>query len=126
MWYRNPEQTIFKVLEELKIGFVPFSPLGKAMLTGRFDKNTVFKSDDYRSQIPRFSPENIKNNILLAGYVENIAKEKNTTPAQIALGWILAQKPWIVPIPGTKRIERLEENIDGVDIMFTKEELTKS
>ncbi len=110
-------------LEELGIGFVPFSPLGKAMLTGRFNKDTKFDKTDFRSAIPRFQGENLKHNMELVEYVEELAKRKETTPARISLGWLLAQKPWIVPIPGTKRIERIEENIGGANIQFTLEEL---
>ena len=123
MWYREPEKELFPVLEELGIGFVPFSPLGKAVLTGRINKDTKFASDDFRSQIPRFNPENLDKNIALAEYVEKLAAEKGATPAQVALGWILAQKPWSVPIPGTKKISRIEENIGGAEVTFTKDEL---
>lgn len=123
MWYRKPEEQLLQTLEELGIGFVPFSPLGKAVLTGRFNKETKFDDTDFRSTIPRFSPENLPANIVLADYVAQLAKEKETTPACIALGWLLAQKPWIVPIPGTKRVERIEENINSVNISFTPNEL---
>lgn len=125
MWYRKPEEELLPALEELGIGFVPFSPLGKAVLTGRFGKDTTFGKDDFRSQIPRFQPENLKNNIVLAEYVADWAKKKETTPARVALGWLLAQKSWIVPIPGTKRVERIEENIGGAEIIFTQEELSQ-
>lgn len=125
MWYRNPEEELLQTLEELGIGFVPFSPLGKAVLTGRFNKDTKFENTDFRSTIPRFSPENLANNILLADYVAQLAHEKETTSACIALGWLLAQKPWIVPIPGTKRVERIEENIGGSEVSFTQEELSE-
>ena len=123
LWYRKPEAELLPTLEELGISFVPFSPLGKAMLTGRFNKDTKFDKTDFRSAIPRFQGENLKHNMELVEYVEELAKKKETTPARIALGWLLAQKPWIVPIPGTKRIERIEENIGGADIQFTPEEL---
>lgn len=123
MWYRNAEKEILPTLEELGIGFVPFSPLGKAVLTGRFNKNTHFDKTDFRSQIPRFNPENLQHNMQLVEYVENLAKTKNVTPAQIALGWLLAQKPWIVPIPGTKKVKRIQENIGGTLVQFTSEEL---
>ena len=123
LWYRQPEAGLLPVLEELGIGFVPFSPLGKAMLTGRFNRETTFDKTDFRSAIPRFQPENLKRNVALVEYVEQLAKRKETTPARIALGWLLAQKPWIVPIPGTKRVERIKENIGGADIRFTDEEL---
>ena len=123
LWYRKPEAELLPTLEELGIGFVPFSPLGKAMLTGRFNKDTKFDKTDFRSTIPRFQGENLKHNMELVEYVEELAKKKETTPARIALGWLLTQKPWIVPIPGTKRIERIEENIGGTDIQFTPEDL---
>lgn len=125
MWYRNVEKELLPTLEELGIGFVPFSPLGKAVLTGRFNKDTKFDKTDFRSQIPRFNPENLQHNMQLVEYVEDLAKAKNATPAQIALGWLLAQKPWIVPIPGTKKIARVQENIGGADITFTYEELAQ-
>ena len=123
LWYRKPEAELLSTLEELGIGFVPFSPLGKAMLTGRFNKDTKFDKTDFRSAIPRFQGENLKHNMELVEYVEELAKQKETTPARIALGWLLAQKSWIVPIPETKRIERIEENIGGADIQFTPEDL---
>ena len=123
LWYRQVEKELLPTLEELGIGFVPFSPLGKAMLTGRFDRNTTFDKTDFRSSIPRFQPENLQHNVALVEYVEELARRKETTPARIAIGWLLAQKPWIVPIPGTKRIERIRENIGGADIRFTTEEL---
>lgn len=123
MWYRNPENGLLQTLEELGIGFVPFSPLGKAILTGRFSKASTFDKNDFRSSIPRFSPENLDANMVLVEYVETLAKEKQTTPARISLGWLLAQKPWIVPIPGTKRIERLKENIGAAEVEFTEKEL---
>lgn len=125
MWYRNVEKELLPTLEELGIGFVPFSPLGKAVLTGRFNKDTKFDKTDFRSQIPRFNSENLAHNMELVSYVEDLAKAKNVTPAQIALGWLLAQKPWIVPIPGTKKISRVQENIGGADVVFTDEELAK-
>lgn len=123
LWYRKPEAELLPALEELGIGFVPFSPLGKAMLTGRFTKDTKFDTTDFRSAIPRFQGENLKHNMELVAYVETLAKRKETTPARIAIGWLLAQKPWIVPIPGTKRMERIKENIGGADISFTADEL---
>ena len=125
MWYRNVEKELLPTLEELGIGFVPFSPLGKAVLTGRFNKDTKFDKTDFRSQIPRFNPENLAHNMELVSYIEDLAEAKNATPAQIALGWLLAQKPWIVPIPGTKKISRVQENIGGTDVEFTPEELMK-
>lgn len=123
LWYRNPEAELLPTLEELGIGFVPFSPLGKAMLTGRFDASTTFDKSDFRSTIPRFQEGNLQHNVELVNYVSQLAKQKATTPARIALGWLLTQKEWIVPIPGTKRVERIEENIGGADIEFTAEEL---
>ncbi len=125
MWYRKPEVELLPVLEELGIGFVPFSPLGKAMLTGRFNKSIKFDKTDFRSVIPRFQGENLEHNMELVEYEEKLAKQKGTTPARMAIGWLLAQKPWIVPIPGTKRIERIEENIGGAEIELTSEELTE-
>lgn len=125
MWYRKPEAELLPTLEELGIGFVPFSPLGKAMLTGRFNRQTTFDQSDFRSTIPRFSPENLQQNVALAEYVERLAAKKQTTPAQVALAWLLAQKPWIVPIPGSKRIERIVENAGAVEISFSREELTE-
>lgn len=123
MWYRNVEKELLPTLEELKIGFVPFSPLGKAVLTGRFNKDTHFDKTDFRSQIPRFNSENLQQNMKLVEYVQILAKDKNVTPAQIALAWLLAQKPWIVPIPGTKKITRVQENLGSVKVKFTTEEL---
>lgn len=123
LWYRKPETTLLPTLEELGIGFVPFSPLGKAMLTGRFNKDTKFDKTDFRSAIPRFQGDNLSHNMELVEYVEELAKRKATTPARIAIGWLLAQKPWIVPIPGSKRISRIRENIGGADISFTDGEL---
>ena len=123
LWYRKPETELLPTLEELGIGFVPFSPLGKAMLTGRFNQDTKFDKTDFRSAIPRFQGENLKHNMELVEYVEELAQRKETTPARIALGWLLAQKPWIVPIPGTKRVERIEENIGSAESRFTAEEL---
>ncbi|NMM94385.1 aldo/keto reductase [Bifidobacterium oedipodis] len=123
MWWRKPEEQLLDTLEALGVGFVPFSPLGKAMLTGRFDRNARFADDDYRSKIPRFSPENLDHNVALADYVRSLAESKGTTPARIALAWLLAQKPWIVPIPGTKHVNRLEDNIGAADVEFTAAEL---
>ena len=123
MFFREPEQKILPVLEELGIGFVPFSPLGKGILTGAFKRDTKLDKNDFRSSIPRFQGENYQKNLALAEYVEDLAKEKGVTPAQIALGWLLAQKDWIVPIPGTKKISCLEENLGGADVTFTTEEL---
>jgi len=123
MW-RTPEEEVLPTLEELGIGFVPFSPLGKGFLTGRFDKHSTFDSSDFRSIVPRFKPENLKANQVLVELIKKVAAEKNATPAQIALAWVLAQKPWIVPIPGTRKLERLEENLGAVDVELTPEELS--
>ncbi|MGQ3376439.1 aldo/keto reductase [Priestia endophytica] len=123
MMWRSPEEELLPTLEELGIGFVPFSPLGKGFLTGKVDKNATFGSDDFRSIVPRFKPENIEANQVLVDLIKEIATEKDTTPAQIALAWMLHQKPWIVPIPGTRKLERLEENIGSVDIKLTTKEL---
>jgi aryl-alcohol dehydrogenase-like predicted oxidoreductase len=108
LWWREPEEAIIPTLEELEIGFVPFSPLGKGFLTGAIDENTQFDSTDFRNTVPRFSDENRKANQELVELVKAIAAEKNATPAQIALAWILAQKPWMVPIPGTTKLHRRE------------------
>ncbi len=123
LWWREPEKEILPTLEELGIGFVPFSPLGKGFLTGKVDDKTSFENGDFRNTVPRFSPENRKANQALSDLLGRIAKEKETTPARLALAWLLAQKPWIVPIPGTRKIERLEENIGAVNVHFTKDDL---
>lgn len=125
MWWRQPEEELLPVLEELGIGFVPFSPLGKGFLTGRFDKDTTFGEGDLRPIYPRFSAEAMEANQLLVDFVKGLAEEKDATPAQIALAWILAQKPWIVPIPGTRKLERLEENLGGADIELTLGDITR-
>jgi len=124
MMWRFPEEKVLPTLEELGIGFVPFAPLGKGFLTATIDKNATFGSDDFRSKQPRFQPENLETNMVLVELIKKIAAEKNTTPAQIALAWLLAQKPWIVPIPGTRKLHRLEENLGAVDIDLTTEELS--
>ncbi|NML04817.1 aldo/keto reductase [Sphingomonas sp. G-3-2-10] len=116
MWWREPEAEILPLLEELRIGFVPFSPLGKGFLTGRFGADATFGEGDFRGSVPRFSPEALKANQALADLVRTLAAEKRVTPAQIALAWLLARKPWIVPIPGTTKLHRLEENLGGADI----------
>lgn len=116
LWWREPEQQILSTLEELGIGFVPFSPLGKGFLTGKIDEHTTFGKDDFRSIVPRFSEENRKANQALVDLLAKIAKERNATAAQIALAWLLAQKPWIVPIPGTTKLHRLEENLGAADV----------
>lgn len=123
LWWREPEKEIFPMLEELGIGFVPFSPLGRGFLTGKMDENTKFDSHDFRMTLPRFTPEARKTNLAFVEMIGKIAKQKNATPAQIALGWLLAQKPWIVPIPGTTKLHRLEENMGAAGIEFTAEEL---
>jgi len=125
LWWREPEQDILPVLEELGIGFVPFSPLGKGFLTGKIDENTAFDQSDFRNSVPRFSEDNRKANQALVGLLQNIAGEKNATPAQIALAWLLAQKPWIVPIPGTTKLHRLEENIGSAAITLSEGDLTE-
>jgi len=123
MMWRRPEEELLPTLEELGIGFVPFSPLGKGFLTGRFDKNSTFVSSDFRSIVPRFTPENLDVNQVLVNLIKEVAAGKNATPAQIALAWVLAQKPWIVPIPGTRKLGRLEENLGAADVELTPEEL---
>lgn len=123
MWWREPEKELFNVLEERDIGFVAFSPLGKGFLSGRFDTNSSFKNDDFRSSVPRFSQENIKANLALIDELEGIAQAKNTTKAQIALAWNLAQKPYIVPIFGTTSLERLDENLGALGVSLSQEEL---
>lgn len=116
IWWREPEKEIIPTLEELGIGFVPFSPLGKGFLTGAINENTQFDSTDFRNSVPRFNEENRKANQMLVDLLGEIAKQKDATPAQIALGWLLAQKPWIVPIPGTTKSQRLTENIGGASV----------
>ena len=123
LWWRQPEEELLPTLEELGIGFVPFSPLGKGFLTGKIDENTKFDSTDFRNVVPRFSPEARKANQSMIDLLNKIAKQKNATPAQVALAWLMAQKPWIVPIPGTTKLHRLEENIGSIDIEFTSDEL---
>jgi aryl-alcohol dehydrogenase-like predicted oxidoreductase len=123
LWFRRPEEEVLPTLEELGIGFVPFSPLGKGFLTGKIDETTKFDSGDFRSIVPRFTPEARKANETLVELLRAIAQRKNATPAQIALAWLLAQKPWIVPIPGTKKLDRLEENIDAAEVELTADDL---
>jgi aryl-alcohol dehydrogenase-like predicted oxidoreductase len=123
LWYREPEREVLPTLEELGIGFVPFSPLGKGFLTGKIDQNTTFDSSDFRNSVPRFNAENRKANFALVRLLEGIAKRKNATPGQIALAWLLAQKPWIVPIPGTTKLHRLEENIGAAAVKLSTSEL---
>jgi aryl-alcohol dehydrogenase-like predicted oxidoreductase len=123
LWTREPEKEIIPTLEELGIGFVPFSPLGKGFLTGKIDENTKLDSSDFRNTVPRFSPQNRKANQALVDLLNQVAQEKNATPAQIALAWLLAQKPWTVPIPGTTKLKRLEENLGAIDIELTADDL---
>ncbi len=123
LWWREPEAEILPALEELGIGFVPFSPLGKGFLTGKIDQNTSFHSSDFRAIVPRFTPENRKANQGVVDLLERIAKEKKATPAQIALAWLLAQKPWMVPIPGTTKVHRLEENIGAVNVQLSPDDI---
>jgi aryl-alcohol dehydrogenase-like predicted oxidoreductase len=123
LWWREPETEIMPTLEELGIGFVPFSPLGKGFLTGKIDENTRFDSSDFRNVVPRFSPEARKANQAMVDLLTKIASQKKATPAQIALAWLLAQKPWIVPIPGTTKLHRLEENIGAVNVELTSADL---
>ncbi len=119
LFWREPEAEIMPTLEELGIGFVPFSPLGKGFLTGKINEDTKFADNDFRSVVPRFSPENRKANQALVDLLSEFARQKNVTPAQVALAWLLAQKPWIVPIPGTTKIHRLEENLGAVNVSLT-------
>ena len=123
LWFRDPEKELLPVLEELSIGFVPYSPLGRGFLTGKMDENTTFDSSDFRNMLPRFTPEARKANQALIDLLGELAKRKKATPAQIALAWLLAQKPWIVPIPGTTKLKRLEENIGAAEIEFTSDDL---
>jgi len=123
LWWRRPEQEVLPALEELGIGFVPYSPLGRGFLTGRMDENTAFEASDFRNTLPRFTPEARKANLALVHLLNEIAKRKKATPAQIALAWLLAQKPWIVPIPGTTKLKRLEENIGAAEIELTPDDL---
>lgn len=123
LWWRRPEEDVLPTCEELGIGFVPYSPLGKGYLTGKIDENTKFDRSDFRSILPRFTPEALKANQALVNLLQEIAKQKKATPAQIALAWLLAQKPWIVPIPGTTKLARLEENIGAVNVELTPDDL---
>jgi aryl-alcohol dehydrogenase-like predicted oxidoreductase len=125
LWWREPEEEILPTLEKLGIGFVPFSPLGKGFLTGKIDENTTFGATDFRNTVPRFSEENRKANFALIDLLNSIAKNMNATPAQIALAWLLVQKPWIVPIPGTTKLHRLEENIPSTDVVLSEENLSE-
>jgi len=123
LFWREPEETVMPTLEELGIGFVPFSPLGKGFLTGKIDANTKFDSTDFRSSVPRFSPENRKANQALVDLVSSFAAQRRVTPAQIALAWLLAKKPWIVPIPGTTKLARLEENLGAATVELTTDDI---
>ena len=123
LWWREPEAEILPTLDELGIGFVPFSPLGRGFLTGKIDENTTFDSTDFRNIVPRFTPEARKANQALVVLLGEVAKQKDATPAQIALAWLLAQKPWIVPIPGTTKLSRLEENLGAAEIELTADDL---
>jgi aryl-alcohol dehydrogenase-like predicted oxidoreductase len=123
LWTRGPEAELLPVLEELGIGFVPYSPLGRGFLTGKINENTTFDSSDFRHSLPRFTPEARKANLALVDLLGGIAQRKGATPAQVALAWLQAQKPWIVPIPGTRKLERLEENIGAVAVELTPEDL---
>jgi aryl-alcohol dehydrogenase-like predicted oxidoreductase len=123
LWTREPEAEVLPVCEELGIGFVPFSPLGKGFLMGKIDETTTFDSTDFRNVVPRFTPENRKANQAMVDLLTRIVARKKATPAQIALAWLLAQKPWIVPIPGTTKMTRLEENIGAVAVELTAEDL---
>jgi aryl-alcohol dehydrogenase-like predicted oxidoreductase len=123
LWWRQPEEEVLPVLEELGIGFVPFSPLGKGFLTGKIDEKTTFDSSDFRNTVPRFTPENRKANQAVVDLLTSIAKKKKATPAQIALAWLLAQRSWIVPIPGTTKLHRLEENLGAARVELTPDDL---
>ena len=123
LWWREPEAEVIPTLKELGIGLVPYSPLGKGFLTGKMDENTKFGSSDFRSALPRFTPEALKANQAVVDLLGRVAKQKGATPAQIALAWLLAQKPWIVPIPGTTKLSRLDENIGSVAIKLTSDDL---
>jgi aryl-alcohol dehydrogenase-like predicted oxidoreductase len=123
LWFRDPEKELLPALEELAIGFVPYSPLGRGFLTGKINENTTFDSSDFRNTLPRFTPEARKANQALVDLLGEIAKRKKATPAQVALAWLLAQKPWIVPIPGTTKLKRLEENIRAAEVELTSDDL---
>ena len=125
LFWRGPEAELLPALDELGIGFVPFSPLGAGFLTGKIDEKTQFDAKDFRNAVPRFSPEARKANLALVNVVKAVAVRKNATPAQVALAWLLAQKPWIVPIPGTTKLHRLEENLGGIDLDLTEDDLSK-
>ena len=123
LWWRQPEEEVLPTLEELGIGFVPFSPLGKGFLTGKIDESTTFDSTDFRNIVPRFTPEARKANQALVELLSRVAEQKKATPSQIALAWLLARKPWIVPIPGTTKMHRLEENLGAANVELTPDDL---
>jgi aryl-alcohol dehydrogenase-like predicted oxidoreductase len=123
LWWKRPEEDVLPALEELGIRFVPFSPLGRGFLTGTIDEKTKFETGDFRNIVPRFTPEAREANQALIGLLAGIAARRRATPAQVALAWLLAQRPWIVPIPGTRKLERLEENIGAVDVELTRDDL---
>jgi len=123
LWWREPEREVVPTLEELGVGFVPFSPLGKGFLTGKIDESMTFASSDFRNIVPRFTPENRKANRVVVDLLARIAAQKKATPAQIALAWLLAQRPWIVPIPGTRKLERLDENLGALAVELTSDDL---
>ncbi len=125
VWFREPETEILPTLAELQIGLVPFSPLGRGFLTGKMDEHTTFVDGDFRKALPRFSPEALKANRVMVDLLSDIGRQKNAAPAQIALAWLLAQKPWIVPIPGTTKLHRLEENLGAVNVVLTSADLTQ-
>ncbi len=125
LWTREPETEVLPTLEELGIGFVPFSPLGRGFLTGKMDARTTFDSDDFRAALPRFTPEALEANQALVDLLRTMGDRKGATPAQIALAWLLAQKPWIVPIPGTTKLERLQENLGAAEVALTSEDLAE-
>jgi aryl-alcohol dehydrogenase-like predicted oxidoreductase len=124
LWWRQPEEVVLPTLEELGIGFVPFSPLGKGFLTGKINEDTKFDNADFRNTVPRFNPENRKANQALVDLLSKFAEQKKATPAQLALAWLLAKKPWIVPIPGTTKLHRLEENLGAPNVELTPEDLS--
>ena len=125
LFWRGPEAELLPALEELGIGFVPFSPLGAGFLTGKIDENTQFAQGDFRNRVPRFSPEARKANMAMVGVVKGVADRKRATPAQVALAWLLAQKPWIAPIPGTTKLHRLEENLGAFELELTARDLAE-
>lgn len=125
LWWREPENEILPVLEELGIGFVPFSPLGRGFLTGKINENTIFDDNDFRKSVPRFTPENIRANQALVDLLNAIASRMSATPAKIALAWLLAKKPWIVPIPGTRKLGRLDENLDAINIELSADDVSE-